>query len=920
MADVHFGVFGRPSGTGGGASSLTDILYHALRRTGPAERWSIVDDDRFWCTARPVGGEGPAQGWKLHVSATPASASQVLERSLPVLLAADSAFKFALTVEHVAQLNTRNTPRGHSGKFITVYPTSDEEAVRLAAALHTVTASLPGPRILSDRPYVPDSLVHYRYGAFVGRRRISNDGMYSWLILDPAGNLVADRRIGQYLPPVWARCPFPEPALTPVPQGSMHGEGILLGGRFLVRDAIRHVNKGGVYRAVDTRTGAEAIIKEARPHVAADETGRDVRDLLRAEARALELLASSGRVPRVLGLFEQAGHLFLAEELIPGLVLHRWVLDHIRDGGWRRDVPGALEMAGRLALSMAVAHDADLILRDFTPGNIMVTPEGELRLIDLELAVVHGERERPAGGAGTPGYAAPEQLAGAPASIEADYHSLGAAICFVFTGSVPELLTEAPRPRLRRDRLAQWLDVRASADLPEVVLQLILGLMDPEPARRWTVSTACEVLAEAGRRPRTVRTVRTTNGSGPGVRLDEALWHETVDSLVTHLVDTMDPNGAELWPTPCAAASFDPCTVQIGASGILGVLARCFELTGDLRLAEVLAVAGRWLVEHVSIGEDRLDGLYFGRAGIAWALYEAGQAIGDDYLVTCGIDLATALPAASPNPDLTHGTAGIGMALLYLGRRLGHAGLLRRAEESADALVQSVEDSSDGLLWGTPTTFESRLAGQRYYGFAHGTAGVAAFLLATGRADCVDLARRAGEGLLTEVVLADDGALWGAGPADQTTAPYWCHGSAGIGGFLTRLHRVTGDDRFDKLAGMAARAVMANAGRATLGQCHGLAGNGEFLLDMAELHRDSHFESDAHTLARIILASRAYRDAHVVFPDERGEVSPSWAHGSSGILSFLLRLRYGSSRLWIAEPAFEERGDETFPHNHLPPR
>jgi hypothetical protein len=75
------------------------------------------------------------------------------------------------------------------------------------------------------------------------------------------------------------------------------------------------MNKGGVYRAVDTRTGAEAILKEARPHVAVGESGQDVRDLLRPKARALEAVAPSGLAPRPLALFEQAGHLFIAEEL-----------------------------------------------------------------------------------------------------------------------------------------------------------------------------------------------------------------------------------------------------------------------------------------------------------------------------------------------------------------------------------------------------------------------------------------------------------------------------------------------------------------------------------------------------------------------------------------------------------------------------
>jgi lantibiotic modifying enzyme len=176
---------------------------------------------------------------------------------------------------------------------------------------------------------------------------------------------------------------------------------------------------------------------------------------------------------------------------------------------------------------------------------------------------------------------------------------------------------------------------------------------------------------------------------------------------------------------------------------------------------------------------------------------------------------------------------------------------------------------------------------------------------ATGRSDCLELAYRAGETLLTNTIVKDGVAQWGGGPGDDPTAPYWCHGSAGIGTFLIRLHRATGDDRFAKLADMSAQAVMENSWRGVLGQCHGLAGNGDFLLDMAETADGGRYEAMAHQLARLIFASRAYREGQVVFPDERGHPSPAWGDGVSGILAFLLRLRHRSSRLWMVDSLLE---------------
>ncbi len=527
MADFNFSVFTGAQRSDADASDLVEMLQDAVHAGGQTSRWE-VSTMGLWCCVTPRGYVGRPQGWKLHLSATASSAKTVLARTLPSLLEGGSAFKFAGTLAHVAQLNARTTPRGHSGKFITVYPCNDEEAVALAEKLHQATAGLAGPRILSDRPYAPDSLVHYRYGAFVEERRLSNDGLYTWVIFDPEGNPVEDRRVGQYLPPSWARCPFPEPVEKAISDTNSGKGGVLVGGRFLVREAIRHVNKGGVYRAVDTETGADVIIKEARPHVAADDTGKDVRDLLRAEARALEKVGPLGAAPQLLLLFEQSQHLFLAEDLVPGVSLREWVLDRIRHGGWRRHVPGTLEMANRLVELMDVAHSAGLILRDFTPNNIMVLPDDQLRLIDLELTVLAGEGEELLG-AGTPGFGAPEQMAGGPAAVEADYYSLGATICFVVTGSTPDFVADVPKTRPLRERLTEWL---AAREVPAGIRDLIVGLMDEEPGRRWRTAEARDALATArkspGRQLRTRRSPVQDLGSDDG-RLDDKLWPQFLE-------------------------------------------------------------------------------------------------------------------------------------------------------------------------------------------------------------------------------------------------------------------------------------------------------------------------------------------------------------------------------------------------------
>ena len=107
-----------------------------------------------------------------------------------------------------------------------------------------------------------------------------------------------------------------------------------------------------------------------------------------------------------------------------------------------------------------------------------------------------------------------------------------------------------------------------------------------------------------------------------------------------------------------------------------------------------------------------------------------------------------------PGPDITHGRAGLGLTLLHFHQVVGDGRLLAAAGRCADSLLGDVERNASGTIgWRTPTGFRSSFSGRTFYGFAHGTAGIATFLLAmaqaSGREDCrrvvsdaADFARR----------------------------------------------------------------------------------------------------------------------------------------------------------------------------------
>ncbi len=339
----------------------------------------------------------------------------------------------------------------------------------------------------------------------------------------------------------------------------------------------------------------------------------------------------------------------------------------------------------------------------------------------------------------------------------------------------------------------------------------------------------------------------------------------------------------------------DPCTVQQGAAGVLAVLTRYFELTGDPRLPELISTAGHWIAARTDTRSTR-PGLHFGGRGTAWALYDAGRAVDDRALTDHALALALAPQEETPSHDVTHGAAGSGLAAAYLWHRTGDPRFAELVVDAADRLAAAARTGPSGVTWPVPAEAVSKEAGKRYLGFAHGTSGIGCFLLAAAAVSphgtYLDLAVAAGEELVAGAVMVGGAAQWPAQAGDVPTAPYWCHGSAGIGSFLLRLWQATGDDRFGDLARRAAKAVVERAPRAALTQCHGLAGNGDFLLDLARATGDPAYRAMAEDLARLIVSERAHRAGHVVFPNEYGDVSTSWSDGSAGILAFLLRIRH----------------------------
>lgn len=248
---------------------------------------------------------------------------------------------------------------------------------------------------------------------------------------------------------------------------------------------------GEVYLAADTRLGRQVALKFLSARTIADEV--NLRRFL-LEART----ASALNHPNILTIFD-AGKFedehYIASEFVEGGTLR----SRLQDGPM--DVADAMETVTQIASALIAAHSAGVIHRDLKPTNIMIRPDGYIKVIDFGLAKsIFPAAEVPAGEAytrpgtmvGTVDYMSPEQASGEAVDPRTDIWSLGVLFYEMLAGRRPfegrteyhvivQILESQPAP------------VAAPGVLPPAVEQVIHCCLQKDRDQRYATST--ELLA-----------------------------------------------------------------------------------------------------------------------------------------------------------------------------------------------------------------------------------------------------------------------------------------------------------------------------------------------------------------------------------------------------------------------------------------
>jgi eukaryotic-like serine/threonine-protein kinase len=287
---------------------------------------------------------------------------------------------------------------------------------------------------------------------------------------------------------------------------------------------------GAVYRAYDVRLRRQVALKVLpREHMVDPES----KERLMREARA----AAALNHPNIVGIYEVSsdnGVDFIAMEFVEGKTLKEVIPAKGLPMG------KALDCAVQIADGLARAHAAGLVHRDLKPGNIMLTPEGLVKVLDFGLArrvqleqddttlSVQGEI------LGTPAYMSPEQAEGARLDARSDIFSFGAVLYEMVTGhrafqgasnlaTVSAVLNREPPP--------------LAGDVPHELQKLIARCLRKDPEGRVRhiedVRLALEDLREESLSGR-----RTAGQASVLARNRQALWPAVAAAALIALIAT----------------------------------------------------------------------------------------------------------------------------------------------------------------------------------------------------------------------------------------------------------------------------------------------------------------------------------------------------------------------------------------------
>jgi aminoglycoside phosphotransferase (APT) family kinase protein len=550
-----------------------------------------------------------------------------------------------------------------------------------------------------------------------------------------------------------------------------------------------------------------------------------------------------------------------------------------------KNIQTLLDLAGNVLEAYAHLHAQGVIHADIHPGNVLISPAGEIKIIDFGLARRNDPSVHIVRGGMAFFYEAEYALAllsgkkPPQASFTGEQYALGALLYQLITGR-QYLVFSFEKQELFRQIAWEMPDPFSKYDLdldPEIEVVLSKALSKSAEQRYPSVA----VFAEKWSRLKGTRGKEEwgkgidREACGDGIDLDPCAdgcmkddFAQGFSGFTKELIRKFGwkgkfiDGGLQLAPTG---------SVNYGAAGIAYFFFRCAQVEED---AGLLALADLWAnrasaaagVGDSAFYSKELDiipktvgrsSIYHTVAGVHLVQSMISNAMGDYYSLTNSLTgfLSEAIQPCD-NPDLTLGRSGMltGCALLWENIPLLDGSSFRdELKTTGDRLL--------GELWSLLDTYPSLAADSTiYYGIAHGWAGflyaTARWCLASGSPEPAGFYPRVDQ-LLGLALTEGRQMRWPLTGTQKDSWPGWCHGSAGYVFLWTSLFALTGDRQFIRVAEGAAHHFLSGETMTNGSLCCGTAGEAYSLLNLYRATSDTSWLVKARQIA-----ARTLRNSH----------------------------------------------------------
>lgn len=634
-----------------------DVKFFTLKKH-PSQEW-VVRANQYWKYVLYQPDKLPVQGWKIHLSSNLNQAQEMLDVATPFLVKRKISFKFVPDMMQLLYRNSKNADRSESGKFITIYPHDDSEFSDLLVKLKKMTSQFDlGPYILSDQNW-QESNVYFRYGGFKAVYLINDKGEEVPAIFKPDGKKIEDKRVPYYQKPnfvadlpIFTKNTFPNP------------ETFATLKEYKIQEALHFSNAGGVYVAI--KGNNKYVLKEGRKGAGLDAKGMDGLTRVSKEANSLKKLSSISGIVKYYDEFTSWRHHFLVEEYIKGETLEDYLPKEfpflINERQKRKAyLKKTKDILLQLKEIIVQTHKKGLAFGDLSLSNILLTNNGEVRLIDLESVEASDQKYTP--GLTTAGFVSSESKT----FEDADNFALMRIAYYLFLPIIP-IADLSPKIIFKHKR---WIEEYFGKNLLSFLSQFDVKQQDAKPI---FIPKFLDV---------------------PKKELSRKTINDFANGLEKGIINHLNYDGLKLVPGIISDDMIDYLNLEQGAAGVIWALSQNNNEL-DLKIKKWVSKYSSNILQAAK-NSSKL-GLFNGISGIASVFSKIGE---DEIANTLFAFINQKVDLAMDDISINSGLSGIALVLK-------DSKYNKTAEKICDLLIdrwnnlknKDLNDADVGLLTG----------------------------------------------------------------------------------------------------------------------------------------------------------------------------------------------------------------------------